>query len=209
MHYYTPTGLPQLDALLDGGVACGAITEVVGDRASTLRLAAAIVRDQQSRHPYAHSLWFDGAAELNADQLAALGLDPERILLITPENAEEMEQRFVGSKVAWGAFVLTGLPLDLTDNSEWVLSLKEMARILSQFPFVFLVLLTPSAVTERAARRAEVRLRLAQPVASADPGEMIVALIKHWHAPVGRTVRVVLPDGQPQVGVALDISTAG
>lgn len=190
--YYLPTGLAALDTLLGGGIACGAITEIVGGREQTLRLAATVVCEQQRKHPYASTVWFDGAAELDEDQLQVLGLDPEKILLVTPDNFEITAPIFLTAEAIWAGFVLTGLPPAITGADDWVMSIRRVAATIDATTVFFLVLLTPLAVSRRSTRRALVRLRLARPVAAQNLDELIVALTKHWYAPVGCTARVPL-----------------
>ncbi len=73
------SGLPSIDAILDGGIVCGRISEIIG-RSSTGRtsLAASFMASATRRGEAA--AWIDSADAFDPQSMAATGVDLSRVL---------------------------------------------------------------------------------------------------------------------------------
>ncbi len=84
------TGIPELDALLEGGLPIGAISELVGKHSSgrtTIALAARAEKTQESK-PVA---WVDTSDALDPESAAAAGVDLSRLLWVRCGQAPRAE----------------------------------------------------------------------------------------------------------------------
>ena len=77
----TPTGVSEIDALLDGGLPVGAITEMVGPEASG-RTAIALSFLRQLTHGGRVCAWVDVSDTLSPESAAEAGIDLARLLWV-------------------------------------------------------------------------------------------------------------------------------
>ncbi len=81
IHPVTPTGVSEIDALLDGGLPIGAITEMVGPEASG-RTAVALSFLRHLTHPGRVCAWVDVSDTLSPESAAAAGIDLAHLLWV-------------------------------------------------------------------------------------------------------------------------------
>jgi recombination protein RecA len=80
-HPVAPTGIPELDALLDGGLPVGAISEIVGPECSG-RTSLALTFISAMTQAGKVCAWVDVSDTLHPESAAALGVDLSRLLWI-------------------------------------------------------------------------------------------------------------------------------
>jgi hypothetical protein len=81
------TGFPALDALLDGGVPCSAITELAGQPTSgAATVAMAVIANAQEPEPLAAVI--DPARTFDADCAVRCGVTLDRLLLVQPARTD-------------------------------------------------------------------------------------------------------------------------
>lgn len=83
-----PTGIPEVDTLLDGGLPLGAISEITGDESSgrtTLALSF-LARCTQAEHVCA---WVDASDTLDPESAAACGVVLQRLLWVRCRNVDK------------------------------------------------------------------------------------------------------------------------
>lgn len=195
--YYLPTGIEDLDKFLLGGLPCGAVTELLAAPDRALRVIIPLLRYQQQRYGYALVFWLDLNCDMTSEKLAAMGLDPDGIILVTTDNIEDLAQMEFDDR--WGdryttlaGIILSGLPerqfAELSATSIY----KRTAAILRETQAFMLFVNPPAERHADLARPATLRLRLSDPVA-AGADEQIATLLKHWRGPGARARRLRLP----------------
>lgn len=92
---WIPTGFPDLDRVLGGGWAVGRASEVYGDegcgKTALLHKAIKSCQDQGGI-----AALFDFEVALDAAKMENVGIDPDRLIYLAPETAEE------GWEAVWG-----------------------------------------------------------------------------------------------------------
>ena len=77
----SPTGISEIDALLDGGFPVGAITEMIGPEASG-RTAVALSFLRHLVHAGRVCAWVDVSDSLSPESASAAGIDLARVLWV-------------------------------------------------------------------------------------------------------------------------------
>jgi hypothetical protein len=101
------TDIPALDTLLDGGLARGSLTEVVG-RPSSGRFATLLIALQRITSSGEPAALIDQGGHLDPQSAATVGIDLDRLLWICP-------QRLPDTLAAAELLVATGFPLVVID----------------------------------------------------------------------------------------------
>jgi hypothetical protein len=114
-----PTGLPPLDALLDGGVPRGQLVELVGPRTSgRTRVLLGMLAAAMGAGAWAALV--DGTDGLDPASAAALGVPLDRLLWIRCGGALPLAWRAADVLVKGGGFELVAV--DLGDLPPWTLA---------------------------------------------------------------------------------------
>src|ERR1700679_2218129 len=77
----SPTGVSEIDAVLDGGLPVGAITEMIGSESSG-RTAVALSFLRHLTHAGRVCAWVDVSDTLSPESAAAAGIDLARLLWV-------------------------------------------------------------------------------------------------------------------------------
>lgn len=110
------TGFPSLDSLLDGGVPCGRVTEIVGSpTAGALTLTLKLIAAAQSQAKTA--VYLDTLHTFDPDYAARCGVQLARLLLVRPTTAQEAAALLAELGVS-GAIDLLVLDMPLSEQRE-------------------------------------------------------------------------------------------
>src|SRR5688572_15396203 len=146
-----PTGLAPLDALLEGGVPRGRVTEIAGRR-SAGRATVALTAAAQATGRGQLVAWIDARRELYPPSAAALGVDLARLLVVRPTAKGAARAAEITSKSR--AFPL--VVVDLADGE--MIGEPAVARLVGNGAAVMVLAARVGQVT-RAAVRLEVARR--------------------------------------------------
>ncbi len=163
-----PTTFAELDALLDGGLPRGRISEVIGPATSGKLTLAAKVISAAHRERDAVAAWIDTWRTCDADYMHRCGIDLSRLLVARPSSLADalaMTLHLVESR-ALAVLVVDTLPPaepgEKTGSGEGALAgaLSRLAALLTETPTA-VIFLTDSGQSSRAlAHAAAVRLNI-------------------------------------------------
>jgi hypothetical protein len=184
-----PTGLAALDELLDGGLPCGAITELVGKGSSgRTSLTLAVLANATQRGEVV--AWIDPQDALDPVSAKAAGVDLQRLLWVRPTGLEAVKIGLGATDLVLDAGGFAVLALDLA-GSRWRSVLGRPAvwlrlkHRLERSRTVLLVLAREEATGSMAALRFECRRQ-------ADGDELLVRVVRQLHGAPGAEARLRL-----------------
>jgi recombination protein RecA len=163
-----PTTFTELDALLDGGLPRGRISEVTGPATSGKLTLAAKVISAAHRERDAVAAWIDTWRTFDADYMHRCGVDLSRLLVVRPASlvdALAMALHLVESR-SLAVLVMDTLPSpepgEKPGSGEAVLSgaLSRLAALLTETQTVALFLTDPEQYSQALAHAAVVRLNI-------------------------------------------------
>jgi recombination protein RecA len=136
---YIPTGIPEIDAIIGGGVYRGRITEVwgsegVGKTNFVTRLLASVSKDHKV-------LFVDSEFALNKERVQALGADPKNISFIADSRLERVAELLIASVGKYDLIVLDSLayltPMTIDTNQVGENSIGLFARLIKHWVVKF------------------------------------------------------------------------
>src|SRR5689334_7079394 len=87
-HSVLPTGLAELDRVLDGGLPRGKVVELAGRRSTGRTGLACTIAARATRHGEIVG-WIDPADALDPDTVLASGIAPTRVLWVRPRSEHD------------------------------------------------------------------------------------------------------------------------
>jgi hypothetical protein len=197
---HASTGHPGLDALLQGGFACGELTEIVGAAQvgkTTLALQAVVAAQLRHRAP---CLLVDCSCTLSASLALAAGADARRTLLLRPPVLQGAPAAAAGLAKVWnwlcGSAVGAAAPA-AADESFWAMC----CMAIQQTGASLMVLDTPDVLGLPPDGRPPPNVvagQLRQQATHAawrGPQAMLQAAARHGCAVVATAQRAVVPKG--------------
>ncbi|MBI5509275.1 MAG: hypothetical protein HY903_11030 [Deltaproteobacteria bacterium] len=182
------TGQRPLDALLQGGLPCGAITEIVG-RASSGRTSLALGAMAAVTAAGALVAWIDPFDTLDPLSAQASGVVLEQLLWIRPRGADAVAQALAatGQVVAAGGFAALALDVAEGGRRAPLCHLGTWVRLKHRLERSRTVLLLLSG-DARAGAMAALRLECAW---APEVARLRVRVTRQWHGTPG--AEVLLP----------------
>jgi recombination protein RecA len=161
-----PTTFAELDALLDGGLPRGRISEVVGPATSGKLTLAAKVISAAHRDRDAVAAWIDMWRTVDADYMHRCGIDLSRLLVARPGSLAEalaMSLHLVESR-SLIVLVMDTLPPEFAHapDGEGALAgaLSRLAALLAETQTAVMFLTDPEQHSQALAHAAAVRLNI-------------------------------------------------
>lgn len=143
---WIPTGFPNLDAILGGGLAVGRTSEVFGPEGSgKSALLHAAIAALHAAHPKSIAMLHDYEMALDKPKLLKLRIDPKRLIVTTPADMEEgwdmifaalnrLKEHWPEAPVlfGWDSIAASQTRREAESDSAADVSVGEQARIMSR-----------------------------------------------------------------------------
>ncbi len=157
-----PTTFGELDALLDGGLPKGRITEVAGPTTSGKLTLAAKVIASAHRERDAVAAWIDTWRTCDADYMHRCGVDLSRLLVARPatlSDALAMALHLAESR-SLAVLVMDTLPVEAGGEGMLAGALSRLAALLAETQTAVVFLSDPEQFSRALAHAAAVRLNI-------------------------------------------------